>query len=84
MGNIILFLISVIIFGLIIYFVYKSTKKSNSLLEEISYIILAIVSATILMIYYLDRYNIPTELGWTVNVNTQNWLNFIGTYIKEY
>ena len=80
MGNIILFLITITIMGLSLYFIYSASKKSNSLAEKISYIILAIVDSTILIIYYLDRFNVPTELGWNINVNTQNWLNFIATY----
>ncbi|CDE82578.1 putative uncharacterized protein [Clostridium sp. CAG:273] len=80
MGNIILFIITLTIISLTLYFIYKSTEKSNSLVEKISYIVLAIVDSAILIIYYFDRFNVPTELGWNINVNTQNWLNFIATY----
>ena len=80
MGNVILFIITLTIISLTLYFIYKSTEKSNSLVERISYIVLAIVDSAILIIYYLDRFNIPTELGWNINVNTQNWLDFIATY----
>ena len=80
MGNVILFIITLTIISLTLYFIYKSTEKSNSLVEKISYIVLAIVDSAILIIYYLDRFNIPTELGWNINVNTQNWLDFIATY----
>lgn len=81
MGNVILFIITLTIISLTLYFIYKSTEKSNSLVEKISYIVLAIVDSAILIIYYLDRFNVPTELGWNINVNAQNWLNFIATYI---
>ena len=80
MGNIILFIITLTIICLTLYFIYKSTEKSNSLVEKISYIILATVDSAILIIYYFDRFNVATELGWNTNVNTQNWLNFIATY----
>ena len=80
MGNIILFIITLTIISLTLYFIYKSTEKSNSLVEKISYIVLAIVDSAILIIYYFDRFNVATELGWNINVNTQNWLNFIATY----
>ena len=80
MGNIILFIITLTIISLTLYFIYKSTEKSNSLVEKISYIALAIVDSAILIIYYFDRFNVATELGWNTNVNTQNWLNFIATY----
>ena len=80
MGNIILFIITLTIICLTLYFIYKSTEKSNSLVEKISYIILATVDSAILIIYYFVRFNVATELGWNTNVNTQNWLNFIATY----
>ena len=80
MGNVILFIITMIIIGLTLYFIGRSMRKSNDLVEKICYIVLAVVNSTFLIIYYLDKFNIPTELGWNVNVNTQNWLSFIGTY----
>ena len=39
------------------------------------------VMAVILVIYYLDRYDIPTALNLEMNIDTQNWLSFIGNYI---
>lgn len=81
MGNVILFIITMIILVLMIYFIYKATNKSNSLAEKLSYFILAIIDIIVLGMYYLDRFNIPTELGWNININTQNWLNFMGTFI---
>ena len=35
MGNIILFIITLTIISLTLYFIYKSTEKSNSLVEKI-------------------------------------------------
>lgn len=81
MGNIILFTITMTTVVFMIYFIYKATNKSNSLTETISYLVLFVIDITLVGIYYLDRFNIPTELGWNLNVNTQNWLNFIGTFI---
>jgi len=81
MGNVILFLITMGIIALIIYFIYKATNKNNTPAETISYFVLAIISIIFIGIYYLDRFNVPTELGWGINVNTQNWLSFIGTYV---
>lgn len=72
MGNVILFIITMIIIGLTLYFIGRSMRKSNDLVEKICYIVLAVVNSTFLIIYYLDKFNIPTELGWNVNVNTQN------------
>lgn len=61
---------------------YKATEKSRGKVEQALYIILAIINSIMLIIYYVDRFNIPTELDWATNVNTQNWLNFISTYFS--
>ena len=39
------------------------------------------VMTVILVIYYLDRYDIPTVLNLGMNIDTQNWLSLIGNYI---
>ena len=80
-GNIILFLISFFAICIMLYLSYRAIKKSNSLAEKISEIVLAMVMAVILVIYYLDRYDIPTALNLGMNIDTQNWLSFIGNYI---
>lgn len=33
-----------------------------------------------IVIYYLDRYNVPTYMGWATDVNSQNWLAFWANY----
>ena len=81
MNDIILFLISILFVVIMVYLSYRAIKKSNSLAEKLSEIIMAMIMATLLIIYYLDRYNIPTELNLAMNMNTQNWLSFIGNYI---
>lgn len=81
MGNIILFIMTMAVIVLMLYFIYKAFDKSSNMVERISYVVLAIIDVTLFGIYYLDKFNIPTELGWNKNVNTQNWLNFLGTYI---
>lgn len=80
-GNIVLFLISLLMICIMLYLSYRAIKKSNSLAEKISEIVLAMVMAVILVIYYLDRYDIPTALNLGMNIDTQNWLSFIGNYI---
>lgn len=80
-GNVILFLISFFAICIMLYLSYRAIKKSNSLAEKISEIVLAMVMAVILVIYYLDRYDIPTALNLGMNIDTQNWLSFIGNYI---
>ena len=52
-GNIVLFLISFFAICIMLYLAYRAIKKSNSLAEKISEIVLAMVMAIILVIYYL-------------------------------
>ena len=80
MENIVVILVVISSFIIIGYIVYKLIKNANSFAEIIAYIAFALVIFTILFIYYLDRYNFPTKLNLTSNINSQNWLSFLGNY----
>ena len=69
-------LISILGFFIIGVFCYKNYKKSQDRLEKILYILGIFVYIIPIIMFYLDRYNIPKILGWGKNVNTQNWLAF--------
>jgi len=73
-------LITIIILGIIAYFCYINYKKCKNDLEKTLYILLFLASMVPIAIYYLDRYNVPTYLGWNINVNSQNWLAFLANY----
>ena len=82
MENIILFsLATLMTVGVILYWEYRVIKKTDNLLDKIIEILITIVIVTIILIYLLDRFNIPTILGWNMNINTQNWLSFMGAYV---
>lgn len=73
-------LISILGLFLIVTFCYKKYKKSQDGLEKSLYILGIFVYIIPVIMFYLDRYNIPTILGWGKNVNTQNWLAFLASY----
>lgn len=73
-------LTAIIIIVFMAIFCYINYKKCKDDLEKSLYILLFFVSIVPAVIYYLDRYNVPTQLGWTVDVNTQNWLGFLANY----
>lgn len=73
-------LITIIILGIIAYFCYINYKKCKDDLEKTLYILLFFVSMVPIAIYYLDRYDVPTNFGWSINVNSQNWLAFFANY----
>lgn len=80
-GNIILWIIPFITILVLGCLIYKAIKEANSPTESILEILLSIVIFSIVSIYYLDRFNIPTRLNWTNNIDTQNWLAFISNYL---
>lgn len=73
-------LTTIIIMGMIAVFCYINYKKCKDDLEKSLYILLFFVSVVPIAIYYLDRYDVPTYLGWSINVNSQNWLSFLANY----
>ena len=64
-----LILISFIIVFLIIYYVYKKQAKND--LEKVLVIVLGTVTIAILVLWYLDKYNIPTA----------EWFDFIINFL---
>lgn len=61
----------------------NSIKKSNDNIEKIVGMITIIISNIFLLIYYVDRFNLPTRLKINTNVDTQNWLMIITTCIAS-
>lgn len=71
---------TLIILSFSYYFCIKFYKKCESLFEKIIYVLLAVMETFIVVLYYLDRYNVPTLLGWNQNVDTQNWLSLLSGF----
>lgn len=70
----------ILIIGLMIFYCYFNYKQCKDYLEKILYILLIFVLIVPFIIYCLDRYNIPTYLGFCIDVDSQNWLAFIANY----
>lgn len=73
-------LTTIIILVMIAVFCYINYRKCKDDLEKSLYILLFFVSMVPIVIYYLDRYDVPTYLGWSINVDSQNWLSFLANY----
>lgn len=83
MYNIITFILICVFMIFYIYVLYRiSISKEDPKEEKAEFGILAFVFMSIFVIYLCDRYNIPTAFGADKNVNTQNWLNSIVTFIS--
>jgi len=79
----IIFILQIIISGLIIFFCWKKYTKEENNIYKLLYFTVGISWLILVIIYDLDRYNIPTRLGWVENTNSQNWLMILGTYIPS-
>ena len=81
MGDIILYFMSLVFIVIIIFLIYRAIKKTNSMVEKITEILLSFVISILLLIYFFDRYNIASRFNFSMNINTQNWLSLIVNYI---
>lgn len=64
-------------------FAYKNYKKCENVLERIFCVSMFFVVFVPIVLYYFDRYNVPTILAWSENVDTQNWLAFFSSYFSS-
>lgn len=83
MNPVILIIIILLIIILPIIFLYKLYKKAENYIEKTFFIVLVIVYLVPVIIYYLDKFNVPTIFEMTENINPQNWLNFVSNYITS-
>lgn len=70
----------IVVFGLSIKLFIKGYKDSKSDFEKSIYIFLSVAIIFPLILYYLDRYNVPTVLGYTQNVNASDWVSILTNY----
>lgn len=81
MVNIIALILLLIVTGLMIFYCIKMFKKSNGLVERVLYIVFLIVYFIPIVVYYLDRYDIPTKVGYFNNIDTTRWFDFFTAYL---
>lgn len=74
--EIIIVIISIIIMN---KFMMNRIEKTQEIIEKTISLIVVIISDIFLIIYYIDRFNLPTKLGINTNINTQGWLTIITT-----
>ena len=79
----IIWLLRIVIGGGILLFCWNLYKKAENNIHKLLYVTAFVSWIILVIIYELDRNNIPTKWGWTENINTQNWLMFLGTYLPS-
>ena len=62
------------------HFCVKYYHKCETILEKVFFILFFMMEAFVILLYYLDKFNVPTLFNWSQNVDTQNWLTILATY----
>lgn len=74
-------IISLILVLIFIFIISKRMyKKCESFFEKSLFILSMIIMIFIYILYYFDRFNIPSILKWNENVDSQNWLNVLSNF----
>ena len=83
--GLIMHIISIVIQGVLLFVIirfcirkYKEEKENE---YKFLYLVTVVSWLLLALIYNFDRYNLPSSLGWTTNINSQNWLSFLGSYL---
>lgn len=78
--EIVLVVLSIIILN---KYSFKQISKEKETFEKVLYIIFIAITDIFLVIYYIDRFNLPSILKISDNINTQNWLIIITSCISS-
>lgn len=76
----ILNVISIVVLGIILW---KIEVKKEDVGGKIYFFIMAISLGSLLLIFFLDKYNIPTHF-LHVNVDTKVWLEILANYARDF
>lgn len=63
--------------------IIKRIEKDEDIVIKVFGWVCLVISDIFLIIYYSDRFNIPTLLQMNNNINTQNWLNNISNFVSN-
>lgn len=79
-------LIEIILFIMILVVIFifakLNYKKFETEGEKIIFIFYVTIISIPIILYYLDLWNIPSKLNLMKNIDSQNWLGFIFTYVS--
>ncbi len=66
-----------------VYKIYKEYKNSKTLDEKITFWIILFVFLFPMILYYMDKYNIPSMFNLVNNEDSNKWFEFITTYFSS-
>lgn len=75
--EILLYLI-LIVFIIVLY--KKGYKNYKDEFLKLLYCLLLNSIIFLLIVYYLDRFNVPSMLGYTKNTNSSDWINILTNF----
>lgn len=81
--NIVVTICLIIFIFWMIYKIYKEYKASKTIDEKTTFWLIMAICFTPLIIFYIDRGDLPSKFGWLKNTNSDRWFNFLGTYISS-
>lgn len=70
--------IGILVFSIKLFI--KGYKDSKSDFEKVLYTMLSFAIIFPLLVYYCDRYNIPSKLGYTENIISSDWVSILTNY----
>lgn len=77
--EIISFIIIIVVIFIFAKLNYKECEKEGDKIIFIFYVTIIYIP---IILYYLDLWNIPSKLNLMKNIDSQNWLGFLFTYIS--
>lgn len=83
MANVVLIIITVLIIYLSVKMIIKNFNEAKDPFEKVMYTVMSMAILIPLILYYLDRFNIPTMLRYTKNVDSKQWLDIISSYFSS-
>lgn len=76
-------ILMLVITAYMIYKIYKEYKSSKTFDEKIIFWLILFIFVFPLILYYVDKYNIPSLFKWISKGESNKWFEFITTYFSS-
>ena len=76
-------ILMLVITAYMVYKIYKEYKSSKTVDEKIIFWLILFIFIFPLILYYVDKYNIPSLFKWISKGESNKWFEFITTYFSS-
>lgn len=76
-------ILMLVITAYMVYKIYKEYKSSKTFDEKIIFWLILFIFIFPLILYYVDKYNIPSMFKWISKEESNKWFEFITTYFSS-